>query len=488
MNCLIRTGLYGMICKPCQHFLNKSKYVIDMVMKQKSSQTQKKKNVISFAKRLNISETFAELEIRGLEKIVISSGISDKNKQLIFQFLNHISPEVSERRLTFYTHKLRKLACWLKKDFDTVEENDLRTLLTFLTKCNAREDGGKFSQGTVHGYKVTLKRFYRWLEGNDEEYPKKVRWIKTNGDTMRIHEPEQLLTFEEVLEMIRHAHSPRDKAMISFLYESGSRVSEMLSMKIKHLEFNPTLVKATLPVSKTKPRVIPLVFCKKHLATWVNYHPLKDEPDAYLWSNLKRDGKESILSQTANEILKRIALQAGITKRVYPHLFRACSITHKQAAGWPEQATKIFHGLSKDSKVMKHYSHLSYNDLEQIQRNMNGLPGENKAEISRGIKCSGCGKINPIYIEMCECGLPTEMKVIPGRQGSLEPELEARLEKKMKEFIENRLGYDRFMERFMNALLEKAKQSPELLKAVSEVRTDLRNQSSQVYTSASCQN
>jgi hypothetical protein len=57
-----------------------------------------------------------------------------------------------------------------------------------------------FSQGTIHGYKVTLKRFYRWLEGDDEEYPRKVRWIKTNGDTMRIQEPEQLLTFEEIVE------------------------------------------------------------------------------------------------------------------------------------------------------------------------------------------------------------------------------------------------------------------------------------------------
>lgn len=64
-----------------------------------------------------------------------------------------------ERRFTFYTHKLRKLADWLERDFDAAAEQDLRAVVTFLARSNAREDGGKYSQGTVHGYKVALKRF-----------------------------------------------------------------------------------------------------------------------------------------------------------------------------------------------------------------------------------------------------------------------------------------------------------------------------------------
>jgi len=444
--------------------------------------------VVSFTKQLSLPSTFSDLKIEGLDKVAGSHELSARNKELIFRFLNHISPEVSEKRLTFYTHKLRRLADWLKKDFDTITEEDLRSLLTFISKGNPRLNGGKFSSGTVHGYKVTLKRFYRWLEGNDEEYPRKVRWIKTNGETTRIKEPEQLLTFEEVLKMIRYARNPRDKAIVSFLYESGARLSELLSMKIKHLEFTLTVVKATLPVSKTQPRVIPLVSCKGHLSTWINYHPLKDDPEASLWSNLKRRGNESLMGQTVGEILKAIALDAGITKRIYPHLFRACSITHKQAAGWPEQAIKMFHGLSKDSKVMKHYSHLSYNNLEEIQRKMNGLPVGEVSELNRGIKCQNCGKMNPLFVEVCDCGLPTEIKVVTGGQRSLESEIEARLQKKVEEFIESRLGYDRFMERFMSSLLEKSKHSPELLKAIGEINVDLQRQLSQNRHQSLCRN
>jgi integrase/recombinase XerD len=155
-----------------------------MVKKHKLYRTEKGQPALAFCRQLGLPNTFIGLKIQGLAQVVASAKISAENKEFILRFLNHISPEVSERRLTFYTHKLRKLACWLKKDFDSVEEEDLRSLLTFLTKGQAREDGGNFSQGTIHGYKVTLKRFYRWLEGDDEEYPRKVRWIKTNGDTM----------------------------------------------------------------------------------------------------------------------------------------------------------------------------------------------------------------------------------------------------------------------------------------------------------------
>jgi hypothetical protein len=64
----------------------------------------------------------------------------------------------------------------------------------------------------------------------------------------------------------------------------------------------------------------------------------------------------------------------------------------------------------------------------------------------------------------------------------------ARLQKKMEEFLERRLWYDRFMECFMNTLLEKAKQSPELLKTVSEIKMDIQNQHPKNQSDGSCHN
>jgi integrase/recombinase XerD len=436
-----------------------------------AGETQSTESVIG---KFGLPAAMRDLKIRGLNKVAASAELTPRNKELILRFLSHIAAEVSEERLTFYTHKLQRLGTWLKKDFDAATEQDIRCVVMFLSRGIAGKEGQPYSESTAHGYKVTLKRFYRWLEGNDEEYPKKVRWIKSNGDNARIHVPEQLLSPGEIVDMIRCAGNPRDKALVSFLYESGARIGETLSMKVGHLEFAPVVIRATLPVSKTQPRIIPLVSCRAHLANWINYHPLKNNPDAPLWSNLKREGNSSLEPQTAGKILKRIACRAGIHKRIYPHLFRACSITHKQAAGWPEQAIKLFHGLSRDSKVMKHYSHLSYGNLEQIQKQMNGLPSEASTGSEYGLKCPRCGKKNPLYVQTCSCGLPAEMTFIGGNGKGIESEIEARVERKINEFLENRRGYDRLMERFMSSLLEKCRRSPELL---SEIRQFGLNQS-----------
>ena len=89
---------------------------------EKSNGEWKRKLVNSFASRIGLPGTFLNLEIKGLAEVVRSNEISKGNKELILRFLNHISPEVTERRQTFYTHKLRKLTEWLSKDFREVEE------------------------------------------------------------------------------------------------------------------------------------------------------------------------------------------------------------------------------------------------------------------------------------------------------------------------------------------------------------------------------
>lgn len=446
--------------------------MLGVVWITKELNAAKRQMVAEYIEEHGLPQPFARLKVLGLHKVVTDKEIGQKNKEIIFKFLNHISPEVSELRLSFYAHKLRKLAGWLKKDFDEVTEDDIRSLVTYLTKDQEQ----KYSKSTLHGYKVTLKRFYRWLEGDDEEYPKKVKWIKSSGDIVRIKEPEELLTPDEFMDLLRCAKTPRDKAMISFLYESGARVSEMLSMKIRHLVFSENIMKATLPVSKTRPRIIPLVNCRGHLATWINYHPLKNDPEAHLWTNFKQDGRRHLKPQTVGDIVRAVAKSAGIRKRVFPHLFRACSITNKQKDGWPEQAIKSFHGLSKDSKVMKHYSHLSYNNLEDIQKKMHGFPVEERTELNMGVKCPSCGRRNPLYNDVCECGLPTEMKFVPKKTTLSEEEIEKRVERKVQKLIESRESHDKVMERFLAALLEKSKRSPELSKVIGEIANSMKRQ------------
>ena len=50
--------------------------------------------------------------------------------------------------------------------------------------------------------------------------------------------PEELLTEEEVKRLAEAAENPRDRDFILTLYESGCRVGELISLRLKHVQFD----------------------------------------------------------------------------------------------------------------------------------------------------------------------------------------------------------------------------------------------------------
>lgn len=58
--------------------------------------------------------------------------------------------------------------------------------------------------------------------------------------------PEEFLTQDEVQKLIIAAKTIRGKALISSLYESGYRISELLEMRIKQINEHPHGFKITV--------------------------------------------------------------------------------------------------------------------------------------------------------------------------------------------------------------------------------------------------
>jgi len=133
------------------------------------------------------------------------------------------------------------------------------------------------SEWTKHDYKVALKKFYKWL-GGGEQYPPEVRWIrasvKRNGRL-----PEELLSEEDVERLIGAARHPRDRALIAVLYESGCRVGELLTLRIRHVKFDKNGARLIVDGKMGMRRLI-IVASSPYLAAWLNVHPMGDDPDA----------------------------------------------------------------------------------------------------------------------------------------------------------------------------------------------------------------
>ena len=395
-------------------------------------------------KDFDIHRTNRKLELA--IKTIESGHISKQNKDIILKFHDYaFSIGLSKKRILKYLHSLLKIAQWLEVPLENAPKEDIMKLVRKIEQ----ED---YSEWTKHDYKVIIKRFYKWMDG-DEEYPDNVRWIKTTFRKNKRKLPEELITKQEVEKMIAVAEHTRDKALIALFYESGFRIEEILTLRIKHIVMDEYGAKI-IGNGKTGMRRIRLISSVPYLAAWIENHPFKDEPDAPLWVKIGSTDKDEIIHyNNARRIIKTLAKKANIKKRIYPHLFRHSRATYL-ANKFTESQLNQYFGWVQGSIMPSTYVHLSGRDLDDKIFEINGLKeGEKeKKEEPTVKKCYRCEKINPSTGKFCgRCGSP------------LDVDTAMNVEEKRKEM-------DTRMSALMNSLLS----DPEIRKIVIDKLEEIR--------------
>lgn len=117
-------------------------------------------------------------------------------------------------------------------------------------------------------------------------------------------------------------------------------------------------------------------------------------------------------------ILKKAARQAGVAKRVYPHLFRHTLAT-KLAESLGEEQLKKHFGWRRGSDMPGHYVHHSDKSVGNAIDRIHGLPGAAMPE--PGLKpwrCPRCGAWNPPTTDLClRCAGPGRPTAGAGERG-----------------------------------------------------------------------
>lgn len=173
----------------------------------------------------------------------------------------------------------------------------------------------------------TVKHFYRFLEGEGiiQIEVKKFESPK-QGNRLPV-----VLSYDEVddlLEMpdVTKKDGLRDKAMLEVMYSSGLRVSELLSLKLKDINFEECVIK--VHGKGNKERMIPvsefaLDFVKEYIETVRRKNKGSKRPEVFL----SKYG-EPISRQFFFMRVKRYASDAGINKLISPHTLRHSFATH----------------------------------------------------------------------------------------------------------------------------------------------------------------
>lgn len=301
-------------------------------------------------------ESFHKFERKlQLTKVSIQrTDIFSINKRSILDFGDYCFSEgLSVPRIEKYLGYLKTPVLLFHKDFIAVTRSDLEGLLRIIER---RE----YSEWTKRDFRVTLKKFYRWLRGGDEN-PPETAWIRCRGRNSNHMLPEELLTEDDVSRLIDACGNPRDKAFVAVLYESGCRTGEMASLKIKHVVPDTHGLRMIVH-GKTGARRILTISSVPYLTEWLNVHPRKSDPQAYLW--VTNDYRcRRLTYHRMSDILKNAARRASITKRVNPHTFRHSRATYLAKFLTEAQMCEFF-GWVQGSDMLPIYVHLTGRDVD----------------------------------------------------------------------------------------------------------------------------
>jgi len=389
--------------------------------------------------------------LRELDKLEKSS-IPEENKQLILKFRRDlIADGIKPPRIIRYMQTLR-IVCekYKNKPFKKWTIEDIKDVLV------AIETNG-YSAETINEFRKGLRKFFKWLRGD--------RWkgLELLKGQRKSNKKPDVFTEEEIMKIIEAAVHPRDKALIAVGYEAGLRVGELASLRIKDIMW--TNHGAKIRVSgKTGERQIPIVMAAPYLRRWLDHHPLKDDPNAFVFVGIGSKNHGKLLTyHMISKIIKLATKRAGIKKRVYPHVLR-----HSRATILANYLTEAqmceFFGWVQGSDMPRIYVHLSGRDIDKAINRIYGLEAEEEEEkekMAKPVMCPRCGYMNAPTDKYCgRCALILDEK----------ERLRIQMEepKVMGEIMNMLLQNPELMEKFkeMLKLIELVEQNPETMKAI----------------------
>ena len=272
---------------------------------------------------------------------------------LIEQYINKLNIELklnkaSEKTKFVYTYFVKKFLLNLDKLPEKATEYDVKA---FLAK-NIDNYSTKSYALLLSSLRFFFKHIIKSNAMIDIRTPKIEKEIK------------DVLTQEEVKSLIEIAPNYKSKLIISMLYSTGLRISELVSLNKQdlNLERHQGIVK------KGKGKKDRLLFFSKELVEPLSKY-LKTVQGDFVFPGWKGN---KMHPRNVQNLLNRLKIKAKITKKVSPHTLRRSYATHLHEEGVDIRLIQVFLGHSRIDTT-EHYVDVSAKTLKDVKNPFDSL-------------------------------------------------------------------------------------------------------------------
>lgn len=247
-----------------------------------------------------------EVIVRFLRDAEIGKTVPHKRKKMIQK----------QTRLK-YMYALTVFGSNIKSDFEKVQQEEMDCFIRGLEtdKITKLKTNDPIGERTKVEIKLIIKKFYKWLQGDNEVYPKLVRYIDTYYENKEI----PAISYQDLEIILEHASSLCNRAFMHFLFDSGARIEEVLNIRHKHLTYDAEekTYKVRIEFSKTLPRTIYLPLCSNSIKSYVE-SLTSIKPEDYLFPYSYHYTRK-LLRKFSTRYLNRV---------LTPHILRHSSATY----------------------------------------------------------------------------------------------------------------------------------------------------------------
>lgn len=270
---------------------------------------------------------------------------------------------LSPNTVSSYIYDINSFKDYLNDNYNIdITKTRKAQILTYLVNLQKQ---GK-SSSTISRTISALKNFFEFL--------KKEKLIEDNPATS-IHSPKQIkkipsvLSEDEVNQLMKIADittfkGSRDSAILELLYSSGIKVTELINIKISHINLNAGIIN----IEGSKERIVPLSqYAKNAITNYLNNFRntrCKDHID-FLFVNI--DGGP-ISRQGIWKILKFYEKKANLTNELSPQILRNSFAVHLLSHGADLGTVQELMGLSSFAAAQNYLGSVEFKSLEVFKK------------------------------------------------------------------------------------------------------------------------
>ncbi len=257
---------------------------------------------------------------------------------------------LSPRTIETYSFCIKKFLLKTKKDPMTITKKDVNDYLYFLSQK-------KKSGSTLNVYLNSIKFFLEDVLG------RRLIWNKKFSKVPK--KLPEFLTKEETVKLISKIKNKKHQLAIALMYGAGLRVSELLNLQVKDLDFSSNFGWVRQGKGrKDRAFIIPLSI-KLELKNFMKNKKINE----IIFS--RSDGNP-LSRATMQAIIKKAAKKSKIKKNVHPHTLRHSFATHLIQNGYDVNSVQSLLGHNSAQTTMI-YVHLASPNLINVKSPLDNL-------------------------------------------------------------------------------------------------------------------